>query len=66
MKKILLSSIVAVAMLSSSLYGVENSAVESKDVSSQAVATAKDSANVHKNDIKIIKEAVEAVNLTQA
>jgi carbonic anhydrase/acetyltransferase-like protein (isoleucine patch superfamily) len=66
MKKVLLSSVLALALVSSSLYGVENNnTAETKAVSTKALKSAKDSANAHKSDIKVIQEAVDAVKLTQ-
>jgi tetratricopeptide (TPR) repeat protein len=67
MKKIILSSLVAVA-LTGSLFATEanaTAAASSKAVSTKALKSAKESANAKKGDIKIIQEAVDAVNLTK-
>jgi hypothetical protein len=67
MKRILLSSVVALTILGGSLYAETEkvSGIKSEEVSNKALKSAKDSANAHRNDIKIIQEAVDAVKLTQ-
>ena len=62
MRKLLLSSIVALSLLGSSAYALDANA-SSKSVSANAVQVAKDSANKQKGDVKIIKEAVESIAL---
>ncbi len=75
MKKVLLSSFTALALLSSGAVA-EGSKVAapqsakiqkatSQSVKAEAVRNAKVAANAKKSDIKIVKEAVEAVALTQ-
>ena len=64
MKKVLLSSVVALALLGSGLQAAEKSA-DSKAVTATAVQHARSSAMTAKGDVKIVKEAVEAVKLTQ-
>jgi len=62
MKKLLLSSIVALSLLGSSAYALDANA-SSKSVSANAVKVAKSSANKQKDDLKIVKEAVESITL---
>ncbi len=62
MKKLLLSSIVALSLIGNSLYALEANA-SSKSVSANAIKVAKKSANKQKDDTKIIKEAVESIDL---
>jgi tetratricopeptide (TPR) repeat protein len=62
MKKLLLSSIVALSLIGNSLYALEANAT-SKSVSANAIKVAKKSANKQKDDTKIIKEAVESIDL---
>ncbi|ADV45940.1 YfdX family protein [Nitratifractor salsuginis] len=74
MKKVLLSSVAALALLSSGLSAAETKAApkaqvaqkaSSQSVKNAAVRNAKARANAQKADVKIVKEAVEAVALTQ-
>jgi len=62
MKKLLLSSIVALSLLGSSAYALDANA-SSKSVSANAVKVAKSSVNKQKDDVKIVKEAVESIAL---
>ncbi len=62
MKKLLLSSIVAFSLLGNSLYALDTNAT-SKNVSKNALEVAKSKANKQKNDTKIIKEAVDSIQL---
>ena len=64
MKKALLSSVVALALLGNGAMAAEK-ATDSKSVSAAAVRHAKANAMNSKGDVKIVKEAVEAVKLTQ-
>ncbi len=64
MKKVLLSSVVALALLGTGAMAAEKS-TDSKSVSAAAVRNAKANAMQAKGDVKIVKEAVEAVQLTQ-
>ena len=76
MKKVLLSSVTAVALLSSGLWAAEannapqpkkevKSNASSQSVSANAVKNAKAAAKAQKSEVKVVKEAVEAVALTQ-
>lgn len=65
MKKVFLSSVVALALLGSGLQAAEKKAADSKTVAAQAIQHAKSNALTAKGDVKIVKEAVEAVKLTQ-
>jgi len=62
MKKLLLSSIVALSLLGSSAFALDANAT-SKSVSANAVKVAKSNANKQKDDLKVIKEAVESISL---
>jgi len=61
MKKILISSITAIALLSSSIQASDST----KTVSAKAITHAKADADKIKNSEKIVQEAVDAVKLTQ-
>jgi len=68
MKKVILSSIVAISLLGGSLAvaeEVKQPTTTSKEVSSKALSSAKNKANAQKGDVKVIQEAVDAVKLTQ-
>ena len=79
MKRVILSSIVAMGLFGAPILADEaktpaqapaqaqtkTAKVTSKEVSSNALKSAKSSANAQKGDIKVIKEAVDAVKLTQ-
>ena len=65
MKKLLLSSVVALALLGSGLQAAEKKAADSQAVTATAIRHAKSNAMTAKGDVKIVKEAVEAVKLTQ-
>ncbi len=76
MKKVLLSSITAMALLSSGLWAAEannapqpkkevKSNASSQSVSAKAVNNAKAAAKAQKSEVKVVKEAVDAVALTQ-
>jgi hypothetical protein len=62
MRKLLLSSIVALSLLGSSAYALDANAT-SKSVSANALKVAKDNANKQKGDVKVVKEAVESIAL---
>lgn len=62
MKRLILSSIVAISLLGANAYA-EVAKVTSKSVSKSAVANAKSSANKQKSDVKVVKEAVESIVL---
>ncbi len=62
MKRLILSSIVAISLLGANAYA-EATKVTSKSVSKSAVANAKSSANKQKSDVKVVKEAVESIVL---
>jgi len=61
MKKILLSSIVAISILGTHSFALEANAT-TKSVSKNAVTVAKTKANKQKSDLKVVKEAVESIN----
>ncbi|WP_456391868.1 YfdX family protein [Nitratifractor sp.] len=72
MKKVLLSSVVALALLGGGLNAAENKTAEkssavqkSQNVSTMAVRHAKAAAKAKRDDVKVVKEAVDAVALTQ-
>jgi hypothetical protein len=71
MKKVLLSSVVALALLGSGLSAAEAKAPatasvkSSKSVSADAVKHGKANATVKRDDVKVVQEAVDAVKLTQ-
>ncbi len=68
MKKVILSSIVAISLVGGSLAAAETNTTAkqtSKEVSTKALKVAKDKANAHKGDVKVVQEAVDAVKLTQ-
>jgi len=67
MKKGLISLVVASMLLGSSAYAKSdaNKTVSSKAVATKAVINAKKNANVKKDEVKVVKEAVEAVKLTR-
>jgi hypothetical protein len=75
MKKVLLSSVTALALLGSGLSAAQTQTpapkaqamkkVASQNVKNAAVRNAKARANEQKADVKIVKEAVDAVALTQ-
>jgi hypothetical protein len=74
MKKVLLSSVVALALLGSGLNAAENKtetgskapvAQSSKKVSATAVSHGKADAAAKRDDVKVVQEAVDAVRLTQ-
>ncbi len=60
MKKLLLSSIVALSLVGNSLYALDTNA-SSKSVSSNALKVATNKANKQKNDVKLVKEAIESI-----
>ena len=62
MKKLLLSSLTALALLSTNSYALDANA-SSKSVKASAVAEAKKAAKVEQSKVKIVKEAVESVKL---
>ncbi len=62
MKKLLLSSVVALSLLGTQAMALEANAT-SKAVSASAVTKAKKDAKAHKKDVKIVKKAVESVAL---
>jgi tellurite resistance protein len=62
MKKLLLSSLVAISLLGSQAYALEANASTGK-VSKSAVVQGTKDANSKKDDLKIVKEAVESVHL---
>ena len=63
MKKVLLSSLVALALLSGASYANETNAQKSKAVSAKAISHAK--LEAQNSAVKVVKEAVESVKLTQ-
>jgi len=68
MKKVLLSSVVALALLGGNVMAEEAKAAKapsSQSVSASAVTHGKAAANAKRDDIKIVQEAVDAVRLTQ-
>ena len=69
MKKVLLSSVVALALLSGNVLAEEaktaQSGTASKAVSASAVSHGKAAATAKRDDVKIVQEAVDAVRLTQ-
>jgi len=72
MKKILLSSVAALVLMSNGLTAAETGSktqtsqeATSQNIKNAAVRHAKASAKAQKEDVKIVKEAVEAVALTQ-
>ena len=62
MKKLLLSSIVALSILGTQSFALEANAT-SKSISANAIISAKVKANSKKDDIKIVKEAVDSIKL---
>ncbi len=64
MKKVLVSSVVALALLGSGLQAAEKGA-DSKTVTAKAIQHARSHALTEKSGVKIVKEAVDAVKLTQ-
>jgi hypothetical protein len=61
MKKLLISSIVAISLFGTQAYALDANA-STKNVSANAVVAAKANANKKKSDIKVVKEAVESIN----
>ena len=62
MKKLLLSSVVAISLLTTNVMALEDNA-STKAVSNSAITQAKDKANAKKSDVKIVKEAVDSIHL---
>lgn len=72
MKKVLLSSVVALALLGSGLNAAESKAAapaptakSSKNVSADAVKHGRATATAKRDDVKVVQEAVDAVRLTR-
>jgi len=68
MKKVLLSSVVALALLGGNVMAEEAKAAKapsSQSVSASAVSHGKAAATAKRDDVKVIQEAVDAVKLTQ-
>ena len=60
MKKTFLSSLVAISLLGTNAFALDAKA-STKDVTASAITKAKKDANTKKDDIKVVKEAVESI-----